>query len=434
MKQNGCESIGNCTDASQNIWGKYSPYFSAPSIIESAIPKGCEVTFAQVLSRHGSRYPTSHKSEAYGALVNRIQNSVQSFAEGYEFIRDYKYKLGSDDLTEFGEMEMFDSGKAFYQRYKDLADAEDLFVRSSGSDRVIASAEKFMQGLYEAQGRKDIKPANDMLILPEGSGFNNSLDHGGCPAFEDGPSSETGSKKQAAWTSVFVPPLQARLNTKLPGANLTTEEVIFFMDLCPFNTVATSNATLSDFCRLFSKDDWQNYGYFGSLDKWYGSGPGNPLGPTQGIGFVNELIARLTGQPVTDSTTTNSTLDSSSDTFPLNRTLYADFSHDNSMTSVYAALGLYDGTEDLPVRYRLPPRKTNGYSAAWTVPFGARLYVEKLQCDSGEQEMVRVLVNDRVIPLRRCKADYLGRCTVGAFVNSLSFAKSGGRWDECFTV
>jgi hypothetical protein len=65
-----------------------------------------------------------------------------------------------------------------------------------------------------------------------------------------------------------------------------------------------------------------------TLNKYYGYSHGNPLGPTQGVGFTNELIARLTSQPVNDHTTTNTTLDTSNTTFPLNRKLYADFSHD----------------------------------------------------------------------------------------------------------
>ena len=75
---------------------------------------------------------------------------------------------------------------------------------------------------------------------------------------------------------------------------------------------------------------------------------------------------------------------------------------------------------------------SNGYSAAWTVPFGARAYFEKLDCEGEDEELVRVLVNDRVIPLDICKGDSLGRCKLSAFIRSLSFAAGGGNWDQCF--
>ncbi|KAI1134040.1 hypothetical protein F5Y05DRAFT_417704 [Hypoxylon sp. FL0543] len=42
---------------------------------------------------------------------------------------------------------------------------------------------------------------------------------------------------------------------KLPGANLTNEETIYMMDLCPSNTVAGYRSKLSKFCRLFTVDE-----------------------------------------------------------------------------------------------------------------------------------------------------------------------------------
>ena len=65
------------------------------------------------------------------------------------------------------------------------------------------------------------------------------------------------------------------------------------------------------------------------------------------MGLVNEVLARLTDTPVLLGSGTNSTLDTSSVTFPLNRTFYADFSHDNNLASLLPALGLSYET-DLP--------------------------------------------------------------------------------------
>lgn len=158
----------------------------------------------------------------------------------------------------------------------------------------------------------------------------------------------------------------------------------------------------------------------------------NPLGPSQGVGFTNELIARLTSKPVKDETSTNHTLDDSPKTFPLGRQLYADFSHDNDMTAIFAAMGLYNGTAQFPNNTIVEARNANGYSAAWTVPFAARAYVEKMSCDGHSAELVRVIVNDRVIPLTQCGGDSLGRCTLSKFIASLGFARSGGDWASCF--
>jgi len=102
------------------------------------------------------------------------------------------------------------------------------------------------------------------------------------------------------------------------------------------------------------------------------------------------------------------------------------------MTAIFSALGLYNGTAALPNTTVVEAQQAGGYSAAWTVPFAARAYFEKLQCHGQREEMVRVIVNDRVQPLKQCGGDRLGRCTLSAFVSSLGFARSGGLWDQCF--
>lgn len=343
---------------------------------------------------------------------------------------------------------MSESGKEFYERYGKLAGDDGMFVRAAGSQRVVESATNFTKGFYAAQGKGDEKKVNEVLVIPEEDGYNNTLNHGTCPSFEDGPSSSTRQEKQTIWKNIFIPPINLRLNRLLPGSDLTFDETIYLMDLCPFHVVASPDLQRSPFCNLFTESEWRDYDYFMTLDKWYGYGQGNAFGPTQGVGYVNELIARLTGEKVEDGTTTNSTLDEDKETFPLGRGLYADFSHDNLMESVFAAMGLYNGT-DLPTTHRVEPEEVGGFSATWTVPFGGRMYVEKMRCaggdetDDGQQsgverkEFVRVLVNDRVVKLRGCggggdEAEEGGRCEVARFVKSLGFASGGGKWEQCF--
>ncbi|KAK3687294.1 histidine phosphatase superfamily [Podospora appendiculata] len=426
-----------CNAATTHSWGQYSPFFSVPSELDASVPAGCHLTFAQILSRHGARDPTASKTASYNASIVKIHNTVTAYGAGYEFIKDYQYTLGADQLTALGQEQMVNSGIKFYNRYKALASKSLPFVRASGQDRVVQSAQNFTQGLNQAllADRKCRAPANTtMLVIPEAAGVNNTMNHNLCTAFESGKYSTVGSTAQAAFAAVFTTPIAARLATNLPGMTFSASAVVSFMDLCPFNTVASPTGALSPFCGLFTPAEWADYDYYQTLGKWYGYGPGNPLGPTQGVGYVNELIARLTRTPVNDSTSTNSTLDGSAATFPLERALYADFSHDNDMTGVLGALGVYAATKPLSTAARQSPAETGGYAASWTVPFGARIYVEKMVCGGGgsAEEMVRVLVNDRVVPLVGCNADALGRCALGKFVDSLAFARAGGLWSQCF--
>lgn len=424
-----------CQASISHSWGQYSPFFSVPSEIDAAVPRGCDLTFVQILSRHGARDPTAGKTAIYNDTVGRIHELVTAYGPGFEFIKDYEYTLGSDQLTVFGRQQLINSGIKFYTRYRSLASKSVPFIRASGQDRVVESALNWTQGFHLsrlADNVSDVFPY-ELVIIPEGKGLNNTLDHGLCTEFEEGAYSSIGYDAQSAWLKNWAPPLTAKLNKNLPGANLTDQDTVYLMDLCPFNTVASPVGTFSPFCALFTEAEWQDYSYHQSVGKWYGYGPGNPLGPTQGVGYANELVARLTGRPVRDRTSTNSTLDSDPATFPLGRALYADFSHDNDMTAFLGALGLYNATAPLPTTGPRPdPVASGGYAAAWTVPFAARVYVEKMVCGGEGEELVRVLVNDRVVPLLGCGADELGRCALGEFIESLGFARGGGHWDMCF--
>jgi hypothetical protein len=408
-----------------------------PSDISNDIPDGCEVTFAQVLSRHGARDPTQDKSLSYAALFDRIHNNVTEYGEGYGFIRDYKYKLGADQLTVFGEQQLVNSGIKFYLRYQKLARNVSPFVRTAGQKRVVDSAVNWTQGFHEARLKDknaefpDAYPYSP-IILPEEDWFNNTLSPSTCPAFKTGKVDAVAA--QTIWLEKFAPPITERVNKALPGADLSDHDIVRLMDVCPFETVANVDGHLSPFCDLFTNDEWNSYDYYQSLGKWYGYTNGSPLGPTQGVGFVNELISRLTGKPVVDRTTTNRTLDNSRKTFPLDSILYADFSHDNDMAGVFGALGLYNATEPLSNTTKASPRESNGYAASWAVSFAARMYVEKMLCKGTDEEFVRVLVNDRVIPLQNCDVDALGRCTLSKYVESLSFARGGGHWDLCYAT
>lgn len=449
VNDTSCDTVASgfqCSPQFSHYWGPYSPYFSVPSEIDNSIPEQCTINFVQILSRHGARDPTSNKGAVYYATIQRIQNSVTSYGTGYGFIRDYVYSFGADQLTTFGQQELVNSGLKFYGRYGELARAETPFVRASGQDRVVESAQNWTQGFHQARlsdraAGVDASYPYPILAISEAAGSNNTLNHDLCTAFEEGSDSGVGDEAEEMWKDVFLGNITARLNVGLPGANLSAAETVYMMDMCPFDTVADAQGRLSGFCGLFTADEWRGYGYLQSLGKWYGYGPGNPLGPTQGVGFTNELVARLTGRPVVDWTSTNRTLDGDAATFPLDRRLYADFSHDNDMTAIFSAMGLFNASTDPPQQQQQQQHqpimtRAGDYSASWTVPFAARMYVEKMTCKGkgeGEgEELVRVLLNDRVVPLQNCGADELGRCRLERFVDSLSFARDGGNWSACF--
>ncbi|KIY65057.1 acid phosphatase [Cylindrobasidium torrendii FP15055 ss-10] len=397
-------------------WAQYSPFRSLEAY---EVPSGCSVTQVNHIERHGARFPTDGATKRIRSAVDKLVAAGTYTNETLSFLSDYTYDLGVSHLLPFGAAQANDSGATSYERYAHLLNADSLpFVRASGSERVIDTAQNWTEGFSLASNHV-YSPPLSVILSEEG---NDTLDDNLCANIGDSDA------QTEEWIAAYAPPITTRLNADAPGANLTDADIYNLMSLCAFETLAKE--TESDFCPLFTAEEFLAFAYVGDLDKYYGTGYGQELGPVQGVGYINELIARLTGQPVQDATQTNSTLDSDPATFPLDRALYADFSHDNQMIAIYAALGLFP--QDAPLS-TAGPEEGRTWKVDELVPFSARMVTEKFVCDGDATEYVRILVNDAVQPLAFC-GDGSGRCTVEAFVESQTYARENGQgdWEKCF--
>lgn len=129
----------------------------------------------------------------------------------------------------------------------------------------------------------------------------------------------------------------------------------------------------------------------------------------------------------------NTTLDSSPETFPLNQSLYLDFTHDTNIISVLAAMGLTQFRDDpalSPAAYPGP----HSFTVSHLTPFGARLDMEVIRAprpvradrtgyeeEGGETRYIHFVLNQRTVPLGRsfpqCGADRLdGWCELETFL------------------
>ncbi|GJE87420.1 phytase [Phanerochaete sordida] len=404
-------------ESEQLNWGQYSPYF--PLAKYRAPPEGCVIDQVNILQRHGARFPTSGATAGIVAALAKLQ-AVPSYEDpALQFLKTFKYDLGTNDLVPYGAEQSFDAGQLAFTRYSKLISEDNVpFVRADSSERVRVSAVNWTAGFVAANGNRFIP---DPVLVLSSSG-NDTLE-------DTCPNAPPADPQDDAWINTFAPPITAKLNAGAPGANLTNIDVYSLISLCPFETVAKQ--VKSDFCTLFESfpQAFPGFAYVGDLDKFYGAAYGNPLGRVQGVGWVNELLARLTDAPVRDHTQTNRTLDGDPRTFPLRRTLYADFSHDNQIASILAALGLFRQPRPLDPA-RPDPRRT--FRASALVPFSGRVAVERLRCAA--ERRVRVLVQDVLQPLEFCGGDAHGMCTLDAFVESQAYARHDGEGDfeRCF--
>ncbi|TKA50600.1 hypothetical protein B0A53_06078 [Rhodotorula sp. CCFEE 5036] len=389
--------------------GPYSPYYNVGSYVTP--PVSCSIDQAgrhavNILQRHGARFPTSNAGKKISASVSKLKNA-KSLGSSLAFVKDYTYALGADDLTPLGAEQSHEAGYIAARRYGSLLHSTTAlpFVRSDSSQRVVDSAKNWSVGFLSYRERA--ADSIGVLVINDAAGSNDTLDDNNC---DNAPSSY-----ETAWLAHFAANATVRLNAAAPDTNLTTADTLNLM------SCAASTASIP-------------VPYF-DLDKYYGNGYGNPLGPVQGVGYVNELLSRLTGNITyvnMDMTQVNHTLDSDPATFPLDKQLYFDASHDNQIASILTAIGLKNG----PALAASGPPNTAGqvWITSQIVPFSGRLVTEQLTCDSGAR-YVRFFINGQLQIPSFCK-DYnpeTGLCLLTEFVASQGYARANGRgdWAKC---
>lgn len=150
-----------------------------------------------------------------------------------------------------------------------------------------------------------------------------------------------------------------------------------------------------------------------------------------GIGYQQEVIARLRNHTLGYSgSNINTTLDSSTETFPLNQTLYFDFSHDTNIVAILTAFGIRQFAEELPAD-KYPGE--HAFTVSNVTPFGARLDIEIIKTpkplspnrdgyrDGKVTKYIHFILNQRTLPLGKsfpeCDPDRVdGWCELDTFL------------------
>lgn len=390
-------------------WGNLSPYEPSPGfgVEEYALPAQCSIQQVNWLQRHGSRYPTADASTA--TLAADLKNATNAtFTGPLAFLNGFTYKLGAEILTPVGRQQLFDSGvQAFYQyRYLYNASAGKIVARTTSEDRILKSAEYWLSGFF---GLEWTNYANLEVII-ENTGFNNSLASYDTCTDNDLSKDETAGTNMATWEAIYLANARDRLNSYSKGFTWTIPLVYAAQQMCPYETVALG---YSAFCQLFTATEWEGFEYSVDISFEQGAGLGSAQGRASGLGYVDELIGRILHiQPNSTSDGTNATLDSNPIYFPLNQTLYMDFTHDSDITSVIAALGLSQFGANLPPT---GPPTNQQFIASHIVPFGARFVTEVITCSSpinaqhlpvarnsstaGNTTYIHMMSNQRTVPL-----------------------------------
>lgn len=166
-----------------------------------------------------------------------------------------------------------------------------------------------------------------------------------------------------------------------------------------------------------------------------------------GIGYVEELLARLNHHLISTATAqVNVTLDSMNSTFPLNQSLYFDFSHDTNIAGVLTAFGLTQFAPALPTS---GPPQNQQLIVSHLQPFGARLDIEVITApqpvaanrtaaanaytDGPPTKYIHFIINQRTLPLGvsfpACGDRTDGWCELQTFLDIQDQSLTKARYD-----
>jgi len=323
---------------------------------------------------------------------------------------------------------MFDSGVYHYYQYAHLYDpSTKIIARTTSQDRILQGSEYFMAGFFG----QDWTQNATLEVFIEAVGFNTSLSSFLICDNSKLPVNGGGRNASLIWQSIYLANATSRLRSLITGYDWTLQDTYAAQTLCPYETVAFG---YSAWCDLFTYSEWEGFEYTIDLSYAGSSAFNSPTGRALGIAYQQELMARLEHHVITSASGANNiTVDNNTATFPLNQSIYIDFSHDTTMVPILTAFGLKQFGQYLPPQG--PPPSNRSLIISHMMPTGARFTIEIINAPSPvpadrssdtsngpPTTYVHFLLGQRTIPLGvslpACGERADGWCEMNAFMES----------------
>jgi acid phosphatase len=380
--------------------------------ISSEVPAGCTVDLFASLSRHGSRYPDTGAYNGWANLSSRIQEAkdLKITDSKLKFISKWKPVLEAPEkqiaqVSVTGYKELYDMGATYRLRYSHLYDYNTPLTLWSNyyksSPRVRDSTRLFARG-FLGPNATDLGTIYALNASDPRSFMNSLAPSDLCPAYSD----NGGSPYKEQWDSIYLPPIQKRLNKDIKGSfQLTQSDTESIPYLCGFETQITGRT--SPWCSIFKESEILQYEYAQDLRYWYGTGLGTDVEKYMMVPVLDGLVQRFIDGP--NASYTNE----GGEKFTPPKVMVS-FSNDGQINQLVAALGVFDNQKALPAT-RIPNdrlfRASNYVRMRGTVAF------ERLSCARGARDdaYIRVILNDVVYPVVGCKDGPGSSCSLDQY-------------------
>ncbi|KAG7451310.1 phosphoglycerate mutase-like protein [Guyanagaster necrorhizus] len=415
-----------------NWLGNLSPYHKAPVPcgVSKMLPEDCTVVQVMLMGWHGSRWPLQSELVYITNLTDKLTATMEyilnnELPENLQFLKDgHVTTLGHDNLTASRVVRSWCQVRTLvpfdHVRHPTICCSgiwrlpAYLLVIKTGNIQVVESAQWFSQGYF---GREWAELKSRVFsTIPEDEvtiSWITPMDTCAKWAYS------YGGDAVETWDSAYLPAITERLNTLLPGVNLTDADTHGALYACVYDCAALRLSPW--FIEIRYELDILMDGAFGY------NLPGN-MGPFLGTIFVNKLIERS----VVESATTEPadsflSLYRFSDSTGNASAVYLEFGHDTTIDTAFAALGLAKDTPPLSATGPVPPNRA--FRTSTQVPFGAQMVWEKFTCTSSfNGPQIRLIMNDSPFPLSACAGTEqdgaYGSCSFDKFVDSNALSTS----------
>ncbi|USP81115.1 hypothetical protein yc1106_08389 [Curvularia clavata] len=335
------------------------------------------------------------------AVVKRMKESGKVFTGNLSFFNDWELFWSSDEdsleqLTTTGPfagtLGSFTTGVRLRTRYHHLLDqamsthpGQPTSFWASDSNRVIETAKHFAAGFFGL----DYANTNtaSLSVISEHSSLGADTLTPGRTCIANKQDKEHGQRKgyrlMHKYRAVYMPPIRERL-LEQTGLRFTDEEIYAMQEMCGFETTVRGR---SDWCNVFTQDEFLSFEYARDILHYYRAGPGQKYAKSMGWLWVNA--------------TTNLLVQGPDEAGPL----FFSFVHDGDIAPMISALDVINDSQHLPVTHIPHDRK---WRKSQVSPMGGRIIFELLSCQTNSKDQnsrekfVRLNINDGITALPDC--------------------------------
>ncbi|KAL6710649.1 hypothetical protein ACN47E_007706 [Coniothyrium glycines] len=375
-----------------------------------AVPENCVVEQVHMMSRHAERYPTVNAGLGQRAVVERMKGSGNIFNGSLAFFNDWELFWSDDaDLEQLtttgpfaGTLGAFTTGIRLRTRYEHLrtqaltrkVDQPTTFW-ASDSNRVIETARHFASGFFGIDYDQNTLAA--LQVISEGPevGANTLTPGRTCLASKKDhvQGRRKGYDVMGLYRATYLRAIRGRL-LEQTGMQFSDQEVYAMQEMCGFETTVRGR---SDWCNVFTQEDFLSFEYARDLLHYYRAGPGQKYAASMGWLWLNA--------------TTNLMLEGAAA-----GPLFFSFVHDGDIAPMMTALNIINDKEHLPITHIAHDRK---WRKSQVAPMGGRIIFELLSCrassDAEPEKFVRININDGITAIPDCKDGPGESCPLAAF-------------------